>query len=158
MTVLEISMGLLWLLPSALMRSLLPGEVFLLELNCPASDVITQFVECAACWRGFFIAGVFKDVILHHLKLFRGCLLWCRTRPLFCSPAALVLELCHGHVSIGGLSHRWKLPEWEHCLWDALICLKSTGSLAAQLVGTWSSFEGSPSSALRTDVQSCVGM
>lgn len=54
--------------------------------------------------------------------------------------------------------HRWKLPEWEHCLWDVLTCLKSAGSLAAHLVGTWSSLEGSPSSALRADLQSCVGM
>lgn len=54
--------------------------------------------------------------------------------------------------------HGSKLPEWEHCLWDVLTCLKSAGSLAAHLVGTWSSLEGCPSSALRADLQSCVGM
>lgn len=52
--------------------------------------------------------------------------------------------------------HGSKLPEWEHCLWDALTL--AAGSLAAQLVGTWSSLEGSLSSTLRADLQSGVGM
>jgi len=52
--------------------------------------------------------------------------------------------------------HGWKLPEWELCLQDALTCLKSAGSLAAELAGAWSSLEDSPSSPSRADLQSCV--